>query len=118
MLPIFFRPGQQLKRYAIYRKKAITDEKGRVSYIPIHENDDPIGYLVGSLSLSTQEEIKYWKQLGHPVTHKIVVRGKTNALAGDILMRNHEKYYVRGIRDLAETGIFTSIFCGNREGIG
>lgn len=118
MLPIFLRPGQQVEEYKIYRKNTITDDKGRISYTDIKYPDASVGTLKGSISLTSQHEALYWKQIGHPVTHTIVARGKIDVHAEDVLVRNNEKYYVQGVRDSGDLGIFTGIYCNKPEGVG
>ena len=72
-----FRPGQQLKLFSVYRKKAETDNRGRVIYSK-NENSEFLGEIKGSLSAVSQKEKYQWKQIEHPATHTIVVRGKTD----------------------------------------
>lgn len=115
-MPIFFRPGQQLKLYQIYRKEAVTDEKGRVTYIPVNTAKEPLETVLGSISLTSPKEAEQWKQLGHTVTHTIVVRGRTAAEPEDILIQGNGKYYIEGKRDNGGLGVFTALYCKKAEG--
>ena len=58
---ILFKPGQQLKAFSVYRKKAQTDERGRVIYD--NENLEYITEIKGSLSAISQKEKYKWKQI-------------------------------------------------------
>lgn len=112
--PIFLRPGQQIKKFDIYRKSSNKDEKGRITYSVSREF---FGTLKGSLSQISQKEREQWSQMGHPVTHKIVVRGRTEARAEDVLKRGNRSFYVQECRDQAELGIFSVLFCEERFGV-
>lgn len=112
---ILLRPGQQLKEYEIFRKSPKTDEKGKTSY-----SVEPvaIGSLRGSLTAIKQSEVERWKQQGHNVTHKIVVHGRTIVRAEDVLQRGSRKYYVHAQEDRASLGMFTTVYCEYRPGVG
>lgn len=114
MNPVFFRCGQQLRKFTIYRKSSITDEKGRVSY---QTEPIPIGTLKGSLSRIDPKERERWSQRGHTVTHTIVVRGRTQVSAEDVLKRDSRSFFVRKAPDHAELGLFTVLYCEERFGV-
>lgn len=114
MVRIFLRPGQQLKRYGVYRKSASRDEKGKISAAVAPE---AVGSLQGSLVRVSQQEAERWKQQNHLVTHKIVVYGDTVAKTGDVLQRGTEKYYVHGKENRALLGRFFTIYCEHRPGV-
>lgn len=113
-MPIFLRPGQQFKIYNIYRKVSLTDKKGRVTFSP---DAIPIGQVKGMIALASQKELDRWKQAEHPISHTIVVRGKSVVRPEDILELQGEKYYVQGKMDSGGLGIFEIIYCDKRSGV-
>lgn len=114
MFPIFFRPGQQIKNFDVYRKSASKNEKGKVIY-----SVDPqkVGTIKGSLSRVNQKEQERWKQTGHPVDHTIVIRGRTFVKAEDILKLNGREFFVHASDNQAEVGIFSVLYCEERLGV-
>ncbi len=114
---IMFRPGQQLKAFSIYRKKVEIDERGRATYSK-NENLEYIGEIKGSLSAISQKEKYKWKQIEHPASHTIVVRGKTEIQPEDILVHNGQRYDVESVEEPGEVAIFTIIYCTKRGGLG
>ena len=60
MGPLFFKPGQELKTYEIYRKKASRDGRGRVS---VAAQPELIDTVRGSISRASQSEQERWNQV-------------------------------------------------------
>lgn len=131
MTPVMFRPGLEVKEYEIYRKKAVLDEKGKVSYRPVEEG--AIGVLRGAIARTTQREAEKWKQSGYaatyaiggakrwkqitcPATYTVIVRGRTIAEAEDVLVRDGARYYIEGKFESGGLGIFTVLYCNRDEG--
>ncbi len=114
---ILFRPGQQLKRFSIYRKKTEIDTRGKVIYNS-HENLEYIAEIKGSISAISQKEKYKWKQIEHTASHVIVVRGKTPIQPEDILVHDGQRYDVESVEEPGEVGIFTVIYCKKRKGLG
>lgn len=113
---ILFRPGQQLKRFSVYRKKTQTDERGKVIYH--NENLEYITEIKGSLSTITQKEKYKWKQIEHTASHTVVVRGKVQIQPEDILVHDGQRYDVESVEEPGEVGIFTIIYCKKKKGLG
>lgn len=114
---IVFRPGQQLKRFSIYRKKTEIDTRGKVIYNS-HENLEYIAEIKGSISAISQKEQYKWKQIEHTASHIIVVRGKVQIQPEDILVHNGQRYDVESVEEPGEVGIFTITYCKKRKGLG
>ena len=113
MGPLFFKPGQELKTYEIYRKKASRDGRGRVS---VAAQPELIDTVRGSISRASQSEQERWNQQGHPITHTIVIRGRTKADAGDEVRIGEKRYHVLGKHDPMELGFFSTLYCMERLG--
>lgn len=120
-MAIFFRAGQQLKEFKIYRKASVTDSKGRVSY---SNNLEEIGSFKGSISKYKQTESKNWNEkesfrnLEHSISHTIVVNRSCEAQAGDILVLDNDRYYVSSKDNPAGIGLFEIIYCEKQLGVG
>lgn len=114
---ILFRPGQQLKLFSVYRKRVEIDERGRVIYSK-NEALEFLEEIKGSLSAISQKEKYKWKQMEHSISHTIVVRGKTQAQAEDILIQQGKRYDVQRVEEPGEIGIFTILYCNKRNGVG
>lgn len=111
---IFFRPGQQLKTFEIFRKKASTDSRGRVTYAAEPELIDAVR---GTIARASQHEQHQWNQMSHPISHTIVIRGRTKADAGDEVRIGDRVFSIQGKHDPAELGFFSTLYCLERLGV-
>lgn len=76
------RPGQGFKSFRVLRREGATTPGGR----PYTGALAPCGEFFGIITQATPREVEQFKQLGTPITHKIVQRGTTNrAKATDVL---------------------------------
>ena len=72
--------------------------------------------LNGCLSEAKTMEIERWKQLQHPITHTIVVRGCVcNVQVGDRLVLGGRRFYVQGIDNICALYIYTQVFAEERS---
>ncbi len=93
------------------------DTRGRVIYSK-NENLEFLGEIKGSLSSISQKEKYQRKQIEHPATHTIVVKGKTQAQPEDILLYHHQRYDVQRVEEPGEIRVFTILYCNKRNGVG
>lgn len=114
MAPIFYKPGQGLKTYEIYRKKSTRDSRGRVITAAEPELIDAVR---GTISQASQREREQWNQQGHPITHTIVIRGKTKARAGDEARYLDRTFHIQGKHDPVGIGFFSTLYCQERLGV-
>lgn len=114
MTPIFFRPGQQLKTFDIYRKAVTADERGGVTWAA---EGTKLETVRGSISRASQSEQYQWSQNGHPITHTIVVRGRIQADAADEVRQGGRVFSVQGKHDPAQLGLFSTLYCLERLGV-
>lgn len=111
MKPIFFRPGQQIKEIRLFRRKENVNAIGRVTY---REALIDMGVIYGTIaSVSEKEEIR-WKQMGHTITHTIIVQGGSSTKAEDLLLIDGGRYYVQAVDDPSKIGLFQIIYCEKR----
>ena len=109
---INFLFGEQVLKFYVFRKKTSVDDIGRFK----ESKEKPIGFILGTMSSASQKEQQQWSQNAHPITHKIVMRGRANVKAEDIVVHNKQKYYVQGMTNPSKVGLFTNIFVEHREG--
>ena len=114
MAPIFFKPGQGLKTYEVFRRKAKRDSRGRVT---VETQPELIDAVRGTIARASQKEKEQWSQRGHPITHTIVIRGRTKAEAEDELRIFGRAYTVQGKHDPVGVGFFSTLYCLERLGV-
>lgn len=79
---MFLFYGEDIKQFLILRSRPVVTKSGRV----LQEDLEEIGEVKGVLASARSYERERWKQLAHPVTHKIVVRKvRPDLRAGDVL---------------------------------
>lgn len=90
---INFLPGQELRPFTIYRQGERKTESGRV----VMNGVEPIGEIKGILAAAKPEEIERWRQLEHPVTHKIIQQGTApfEIRPGDSITHGGKRYIVQ-----------------------
>ena len=109
----FLRPNQSDKKFTICSKIPGISTAGRVNTSKYKET----GTLSGTLAKASQKEVDRWKQLGHPVTHQIISKETSIAVAGDYLQFNHRNFYIQGKEDPAELGHYTIYACEERNDV-
>lgn len=76
------RPGQGFKPFTVLRRIGAQTATGR----PYTGDLVEVGQFLGIISQASPREQEQWKQLGTPITHTIVQRGrKGRAMATDVL---------------------------------
>ena len=114
MAPIFYKPGQELRTYEIYRKKSTRDSRGRVT---TQAQPELIDAVRGTIVQASQKEQERWNQQGLPISHTIVIRGRTKAEAGDEARVFGHRYHIQGKHDPVGLGFFSSLYCMERLGV-
>lgn len=105
-------PGQQIRKFDVYRKKAKKDKKGRV----LGSQEVKVTQIRGSIALTNQREVDRFKQLGYPVTHTIIVQLRCDVEENDVLVKDDERYHVKGVKKPADLGFYTVIYCEKKAG--
>ena len=116
MQPLFFRPGQQLRSFDVYRKRVNEDEDElRETFAADPERIETIR---GTIVQASQSEQFQWGQMGHPITHRIVVRGRILAQATDeVRTEDGRVWSVQSKHDPVELGFFSTLYCEEKLGV-
>lgn len=112
--PFFFRPGQHVKPFDVYRKGTTIDEMGRPVF---SAGPEKLETIYGTISRASQHEQFQWNQNGHPISHTIVCRGRIRADAADEVRTEGRVWTVQGKHDPAELGYFSTLYCLEKLGV-
>lgn len=107
-------PGQALKQFEVFRTTKTRTQSGRA----MQGEEAQIGELKGILAQAKPEEKERWRQLSHPVTHKIIQEGKPDfqVRPSDILRHGHRKFYISAIPyDVGGLGHWSIYYCEERS---
>ena len=88
-------PGIALQTFTVYRDGEHRTASGRV----ISNGAEPIGEIRATLAAAKPEEIQRWRQLEHPVSHKIIQQWTAafEVRPGDSLVCGERRYIVRTV---------------------
>lgn len=108
----YHRPENLWKDFFIEIKTEGTDSRGRSKesysvYPPIYVR----ATLCGA---SPDQQLKY-QQMGHPISHVIGHVGQPIAKAGDRLTMDNRVFYVKGVDNPGEQGIWSIYYCEERS---
>ncbi len=111
-----FRPGQAQKVYKCYRQKTMLTKSGKP--LQDYDFDHPVCTFEGTISRAKQSAQVHYQQLGHTVTHEVIVFHRVPVMAGDCLVLGNRKFYVHDIRDPGEVGLVFCIMTEEKEAAG
>lgn len=118
---IRYRPGQELKTFEIRRKTVSVDSKGRVMKRADSDGEECIALrFKGMLSSASPTETDQWSQMQHPITHTITSRKREarRVKPEQVLILDSKdkerRFYVQGVSDPGELGIYTIIYAQER----
>ena len=104
---------EDLGKDFIVERKAQTISKGGRKVVEFKATGTRLN---GCLSEAKTMEIERWKQLQHPITHTIVVRGGfVPAQVGDRLVLGGRRFYIQGIDNIGALNLFTQVFAEERS---
>ena len=86
-------PGQELRRFEVFRQTEHKTAGGRITY----DDEKLLGEIKGILAAAKPQEMERWRQMEHPVTHKIIQQGVApfEIRAGDTIVRGDKRYTVQ-----------------------
>ncbi len=91
---VFHIPGQELREFTVLTPETRSTDNGR----EITNGYKVIGKIKGILAEAKPTEIERWRQLEHPITHKVIQQGVFDAeiKAGDVLeLDNGRRFYLQ-----------------------
>lgn len=86
-------PGQELREFEVYRSGELINVNGRVTL----NGETKLGKIKAILAAARPEEVNRWKQIEHPVSHKIIQQGIApfKIKPGDYFVRGEKRYINR-----------------------
>ena len=86
-------PGQELRYFKVYREGERRTPSGRITMA----GRTMLGEIKAVLAAAKPSEIERWRQLEHPVTHKIIQKGVApfEIRPGDSIERGDKRYIVQ-----------------------
>ena len=112
-------PGQELREFEVSEMETQGTERGREGLAGGYRK---IGEIRAVLARARAEEVQRWRQLNHPITHRLIMRGAPpfEILSG---YRLHQKdteqdFYVTNLPyDPGGLGHFTIIYLNDRRDV-
>lgn len=86
-------PGQELRVFEVFRSGEHRTASGRIT----DNGAERLGAIKAVLAAASPQEIERWRQLEHPVTHKIIQQGVAPfpIKAGDSFLLGNTRYIVQ-----------------------
>ena len=83
-------PGMEIRTFTVYRPERRETDIGRI----LRNDEQKIGVIHAILAAAKPEEKERWRQLEHPITHKIIMQYTTpfEILAGDVFVYDLQEY--------------------------
>ena len=110
------RPGQELREFDVFRDAEHKTASGRVT-----SNDrERLGTIKAILAAARPEEKERWRQLEHPVSHKLIQQGVPpfEVRPGDSFMRGGRRYIVQTVPyNVGDLGQWTIYYCDERSDV-
>jgi hypothetical protein len=107
-------PGQEQREFTVLRPEPRENERGQV----LNNGFAPVGTIRAILAQAKPEEIERWKQLNHPVTHKIIMQHRPpfDIRPGDIFERAGRRFNMQTLPyDPGDIGHWTIFYCDERS---
>ena len=114
---IFLRPGKELRMFTVYREGEHQTASGRITM----NGAGRLGEIKAVLAAAKPEEIERWRQLEHPVSHKLIQQGVApfEIKPGDTIAHGDNRYIVE-TAPYNPGGInhWTIYYCHERSDVG
>lgn len=90
---IYHLPGQELRMFTVYRDGERRTAGGRI----VSNGREQVGEIKAILAAARPDEIERWRQLEHPVTHRIIQQGVPpfEIKPGDSIVHGDKRYIVQ-----------------------
>lgn len=109
---LMFTPGRQLSRFEVLRPATRLDAKGRA----LKGDYRRVGAVWGSIAAAGEHEVLRQKQIGHTVTHTLVIQLRAGVRAEDLLLQGGRAYYVHGVDNPGGLGLYTVLSLEHKPG--
>lgn len=110
----YLRPGNTFKDFFVGVKTGSVDGKGRTGGSYKADAKRPIQAVFAQ---ATPQEKARWKQIQHPITHTLVDRGKPKAKTGDMLMSGNRRFFIQGVDEPGQLGLYTIYYVEERKDV-
>ncbi len=112
---MMFFHGQELKCFRLCRVGAVISSQGRV----LQNQMEEVGHISGVLAVAKSEEISRWRQLTHPVSHKVIVKGSLPDIrVGDVLKLGSRELIITMVPyDVGGLGHYNILYCTERSDV-
>lgn len=110
------RPGQELREFEVFRDGEHKTASGRV----VSNDRERLGTVKAILAAAKPEEKERWRQLEHPVTHKMIQQGAPpfEIRPGDFFERGDRRYFVQAAPyNVGDLGHWTIYYCDERSDV-
>jgi hypothetical protein len=111
---VMLMPGQELREFTVSRPDTRGTENGREG---LTNKFYEVGKVRAILAQAKPEEVQRWRQLNHPITHKIIMQHKAafEIQPGDIFERDGKRYYHQmSPYNVGDIGHWTIFYCDER----
>jgi hypothetical protein len=113
---VFFLPGQEIREFSVYHPETRETEIGRV----LKNNETLVGTIHAILAAARPEEKERWKQLQHPITHKIIMQFTPafDIRPGDVFVYDGRRFYNQAMPyNVGNIGHWMIFYCEERTDI-
>lgn len=113
-LSFLMTTGSPVVLFSVYRGGSQITLSGRV----LQGEAEFLGEMQGILARSRGTEKERWRQLSHPISHLIIVRGVPNIhlRVGDVLRHQGRDFILNAIPyDVGGLGHWTELYCDERR---
>ena len=111
------RPGQELREFVVLRPETRSTEIGRKG---LTNDFKEVGKVRAILAQATPDEIQRWRQLQHPVTHKIIMQRSPafEIKPGDCFERDKRRFYHQKIPyNVGDVSHWCIFYCNERSDV-
>ena len=117
--PVMMLPGQEQKDFTVHRPETCGTERGREG---LANQYIKIGTVKAILAQARTEETQRWRQLTHPVSHKLIMqhRPPVEVKPGFYFEQTDtgQRFYVAPLPyDPAGIGHWTIFYCSDRRDV-
>jgi hypothetical protein len=106
-------PGQELRDITVSRPATRENARGQI----VTNAFETVGTIRGILAAAKPEEIERWRQLNHPITHKVIMQRVPpfDVRPGDIFEYAGRKFYNQTMPyNVGDIGHWMIFYCDER----